>query len=229
MALPYSIPEQAYEGMRLLSALSADQFVSLTEAVSQFKPAIYHARTLQKLIDDSTGVGTEQADTIRDLLSGLALVRAQIGSEEDKFWADYFAELNRTSGDEGLSEDDIERLATRLPEVLRNDAIGLSALSARVVSEAPMQFTKSFAAVDLRPVFFEDSAEPKGFILVSSFKIESFDGDNSNSVTYSLDEIDLDEILSELEGLKVRIAALKKVAQKANLPLIPINPRRREE
>ncbi|WP_343666275.1 hypothetical protein [Paraburkholderia tropica] len=227
MSTKFTIPEQGYEGLKTIGELSEEQFSALAEAMKSFRPSVYHSRTLEKLI--AKAIGKESAALVRDTLSGFSFMYEQVAPTVGDFWGAMSDHLSESAEEQGITAETERKIVERLPVLLQNEAFALSVASAKAMSELPFQFTKASTSVDLRPVFFPDSNDPKGLVLVSSLRLEAFDDEDSHNVVLSLDEIDIDQLIKELEGLKERVEKLKAVARQTDVPLVPINELRREK
>ncbi|MCX4139391.1 hypothetical protein M0D68_14440 [Paraburkholderia sp. SEWSISQ10-3 4] len=225
----FSIPEQGYVGLKLISALSDERYQALAEALKGYQPSVFHSLALANLISDSAQIEFNQAKEIRETIGGLALVYWKISPKVDDFWDVFFEEIALTGKQHGLDDEDSERLQGRLPALIEHEGLALSVVSASTMSDLPNSFSQVDSFVDLRPVFFPESDEVKGFVVFSSLKLTSFDGTEYIDKTISLDEIDVDTLIVELENIKSRFASIKSVIRQLDTPLIPISEARRDE
>jgi hypothetical protein len=140
------------------------------------------------------------------------------------------AEIAReVSESDDLRDIPIERrplLAKRIATLLSVASLTEIAKAANLITENPQVLTQARIISDIRPIFPDDPTQPPAAaVVIHTLEITSYNGADSASSYFALDDADLDALKSSVERAIAKSSALDETLAKAGLtrlkPLLP--------
>jgi hypothetical protein len=127
-----------------------------------------------------------------------------------------------------LSREHIDEaeFGARLVNVYRVKSVDVFAKAANLLTRNDKNFLSAKGTTDLRPVFGEDlNAGPQAYVLLHHLELEfrEFGAKQNRSFFVSLDERDLDDLISVLDRCRNKASALKSRLEESHVSYVTTN------
>lgn len=220
------IPKNRWEALVSLADMSADAVKTLFAALAQVPPQKFGPDLPGALAEDlvESGIGNvaEVADT---LFSLFPLVIGSSKSVNEVIEELLTAIRVQVPAGKNLSSEKIEHLRANLQKLLRVPSMYMGAKATSVLTDNHSNFLSARVLTDVRPVFELESTEVAGAVILHNLKISfASQGDSEREFFVSLDEVDVQSLISTLQRAQQKAGKLQQMFDKTNLPII--NPER---
>ncbi|KVA52009.1 hypothetical protein [Burkholderia cepacia] len=225
-----NIPEDGYEGLHHIASLNEETFKAMMDGLVQMPATVYHIGRLVQCIADSTKLPKEVASSIGQAISGLAIMLSR-GPLDVKDFVDEVLKSARSHADESddepaYSDREIATLGTHLGHLLGLENIVSSAVALDNLLEVERPLSEARVFADLRPIFAKKGETSiSAFAVTTTLKVAWFDPTGGHETYFTLDEADVDSLLSALSEAKRQASALKDFVKASGVPCVELGER----
>jgi|SRR5918911_45064 hypothetical protein len=217
----FTIPKKQYNAFVVLFSLPDEIFQRLIENLQNLPFTFDFRDALRSAISSIQDIRFEDASSIVDALFSLYINR----SNSDKSTTEYigeFLEAARKSNSEELKQigESREKISGRLSQIFNVSSLLLAAKARSVMLEYDNIFYKARVLTDVRPVFGEDAAETRAWMIIHNLRIHYHEGEDHKDFFVALDVKDIQKLIDSLERAKVKAETLKSVLAATNTPYI---------
>lgn len=229
-----TIPEDGYEGIHGIASLDEGTFKSMLDGLAKLPPSVYHIGRLVQAISDSTGLARDVSSSIGQAISGLGLLYSRGPLATKEFVEEVLTAVRArtdeesTESDESLafSDEDLTRIGAYLVQLLELDNVVVSAMALDTLLEVERPVAEARVFADLRPVFArKGDTTISAFAVTTTMKVAWFDPTGGHETYFTLDEADLDSLLSALSEAKKQATALREFVKASDAQYVEMGER----
>jgi hypothetical protein len=215
------IPERYLPGIELLLGLQPEKAEVLSSLIDQMDPCITVDEVLNYLSDKITNL--EIADLSKILEFLLSINDFRIADDCDR--QDLVLKISEAIIEKKLTSNqdfqDINFVQNRLTQFLGNEgALSLISKIRSVYGEHQKVFLSSRILTDIRPIFNDDTKSIQAMLILHNLKIGYLIDDKKETFFVTIDDADIDKLISDLEKAKRKTELAKESLHMSNIQII---------
>lgn len=222
-----NLPENGYIGLGNIGQLSDEKYNALLAALQKFKPAVFHSKMLANIVQEATGLSGELASRAAESVVGVPLVYRKSSVPPEDFLRELADSLLERWKDDGVLVPLVPKIVERMTPLLQIEALSLSGLALAEAIDLPNSFSEALFSVDMRPLSYVGDNEVRGVMLISTLKLTYFGVSDSQEVSLTFDEVDLDALSDAIDDAKHKMELAKSLIGKADVSFVPVTASRR--
>ncbi|HEX9699669.1 MAG TPA: hypothetical protein VGD06_09440 [Acidobacteriota bacterium] len=216
-----TIPQSQKAALQVLLGYGSEKLQALRSALASLEPELWPGSSIPRLAT-ALDASSAEAEEVLYLLLGLSTFREQAAVDSGEL-----AESLATAMKDEPAEfrGDIDEVSRFLEEALRGgDALEVTAKALTVLQDNERYFMQARILTDLRPVFRADAQTPAAHVIVHNLKLSYRSGFNLEQRDFfiALDHKGLDTLTVVLERAKSKDAALEKLSEKLDIPVLKV-------
>lgn len=212
------IPEAHEPGFSKLLRLDEKEFQELRSALENI-PATLYLKDLIPRIASQVEFSQAELEAVLEVLYSLNSLRLRTEEPLEKFVNDVIEGLeNSDFDDQAIESEVLVSFATRLKMLFSIEPFCLFSKALSVLYEQQNSFTEARIITDLRPIFGEVIDQgPRGALILHSLHISYFSDGEQNDFYVSLDDNDIQKLITALARAKSKANSLRTLIKSAGL------------
>lgn len=216
------IPERHQAGLQELLQLPDQVFAALLSALRDFPfKSLTQANLLAVVEKNVPDVKTSGVEKLVDALGSLYVVLGSTELSASELVPDVVEAL---AEDSTLEAEEVQRLSSRLREVLSLDRPALVAKASSLLSDYEHGLCRVKILTDMRPVFGESASDsPAAAVVAYTLKISYHSGPRIEDFYVAMDLQDLRTLKGLIGRAESKGKALEAILQKAGIPSVDVS------
>jgi hypothetical protein len=215
MAL-FDVPDEAKDAFAELAGLTDEQYTALLGALRDAPELLFPRRRIERLLAERGQSPSDESMEVVDQLLRLLVTRSDFRSgdstPDDAEIVDNVVSQVGSGGNEALTPSAAAKLRARLAEIFELSALRVSAKATQLRLEEDKRFSDAICLTDVRPVFDETGDRVVATFMLHRLKLLYFtnDSDDGRSITLTLDEEEVEDLIRTLQRAKLKAATIRK-------------------
>jgi hypothetical protein len=216
MAAP-NLPEPLINGLRELATLSDSVFGKFLEALASLPTEMTQRRVFP---DFEFADLPDNGDSIKGATFSLFLTKA---SQRDTPQGTADQIISAVAPAVSLDKDKIEFLRQRITQILCINSLNLVAKAHDILVDHSCIYSNAKIFSDIRAVFGDNINEvPEAAVIVHTLNIGSRSAGKRQTISFALDEKDVEELINVLERARTKAATLREMIKRSGVKYIGI-------
>jgi hypothetical protein len=207
------VPPRQRGALKFLAELDEARFDGLLQALNRDPPP-----TIRGEVDERArsvlSVGQDEIVALINASLSMSALRAATTLDAETLARDL-------SESEDLRDVPVEKrslLASRVADLLHVESLTDIAKAANLITENQQVLTEARIISDIRPIFPDDpSQRPAGAVVIHTLKITSYNGSESTSTYFALDDADLNALQRAVERAIAKSSTIDQMLVDAGL------------
>ena len=216
------IPSRFMQPLIKLAHLDDAVVAELIIVFNSYPATLFNRDLVDRIVSKVTTVSHEK---IKDIVEAVLPMYSAVYSDNvdlDDFISNIVEQLASRDGDEIIANDELlRRVNSRLLLLLKSPSMILGAKATRIMFQNERSLNDADVMTEIRPIFLGQG--DLGAVLITHALKLSYTSDDGNSFpnfVVSLDDEDIDKLISRLEAAKTNSKSLKEMLGTASVQVL---------